>query len=304
MRRSDSASRRGGPRGAHGFTLIEMVVSIVIFGVMAAMIAVFVRPAIDSYIATRNRAELTAQAAQALERMQSDVRAAVPNSVRTPDVNCFETIPTSSGGRFRRLPDTVNDSGANCTPSATCSAPLSTAQAVTSFDVLNTLSTTPTAGDYVVIDSQNPGDVYAGNNRVAISAIATPTAVYGKHRISVASTQFPSGYDLGRFLVVPAAQQAVFYVCSGADGTLDSSGNGKGTLYRLKGYGFNSSTPVACPATTGGDVMAANVKSCRFIYDPSAGATQQYGFVSLQLELARNSETVSLVFGAHVENAP
>ena len=45
----------------------------------------------------------------------------------------------------------------------------------------------------------------------------------------------------GRFVIVPAATKAVFYVCSGADGTLDSSGNGKGTLVRLKNYGFNAS---------------------------------------------------------------
>ena len=57
-------------------------------------------------------------------------------------------------------------------------------------------------------------------------------------------------------------------------------------------------------STIGPSVMASNVKSCRFIYDPNLGATQQYGFVSLQLELARASEAVSLVFGAHVENAP
>jgi MSHA biogenesis protein MshO len=50
--------------------------------------------------------------------------------------------------------------------------------------------------------------------------------------------------------------------------------------------------------------MATHVRSCRFIYDPNQGATQQNGFVSLQLELARNGETASLVFGAHVVNAP
>ena len=49
----------------------------------------------------------------------------------------------------------------------------------------------------------------------------------------MASKQFPLGYDGGRFTVVPGTTPAVFYICSGADGTLDASGNGKGTLYRL-----------------------------------------------------------------------
>jgi len=228
----------------------------------------------------------------------------VPNSIRTPGASCFELVPTSSGGRYRRAADTVNDSGPSCAPSASCSAPLDTGVATTEFDVLNTLSTLPAAGDQVVVDNQNPGDVYAGTNRAAISAVATPTAAFGRHRISVASTQFPLGYDGGRFVVVPASQAAVFYVCSGADGTLDASGNGKGTLYRKAGYGFNASYPGACPATTGAAVMATHVRSCRFVYDPNQGATQQNGFVSLQLELARNGETTSLVFGAHVVNVP
>ena len=135
-------------------------------------------------------------------------------------------------------------------------------------------------------------------------AVATPTATQGAHRLTVAASPFPQGYDGGRFVVVPAAQAAVFYVCSGADGTLDASGNGKGTLYRLKSYGFNATAPTACPSTAGADVLASRVRSCRFVYDPNQGATQQNGFVSLQIELARGGETASLVLGAHVANVP
>ena len=86
--------------------------------------------------------------------------------------------------------------------------------------------------------------------------------------------------------------------------TLDGNGNGRGTLFRLKAYGFNAAVPAACPATTGGAVLATGVVSCRFLYSPNQGATQQNGFVSLQLELARNGERASLVMGAHVVNAP
>ena len=291
-------------RHTRGFTLIELVVAIVIFSLLAATIAVFYRPAFESFLATRSRAELGAQAGQALQRMQSEVQSAVPNSIRTPGAACFELVPTRAGGRYRRAADTVNDSGPGCTPGASCSAPLDTAQATTVFDVLSSLSATPAVGDFVVIDNQNPGDVYAGANRAAVSAVATPAAAFGRHRLSVASTQFPTGYDGGRFVVVPAAQRAVFYVCSGADGTLDGNGDGKGTLFRLMNYGFNPAYPAACPSTSGGAVLATQVRSCRFVYDPSQGATQQHGFVSMQIELARRNETLSLLFGAHVLNTP
>jgi MSHA biogenesis protein MshO len=156
----------------------------------------------------------------------------------------------------------------------------------------------------VVVGNQNPGDVYAGSNRAAITGVATPLATQGRLRLSVAATAFPSGYDGGRFVVVPQAQQAVFYVCAGADDTLDAQGHGKGTLYRLAGYGFNAAAPAACPATGGAAVVATGVKRCRFVYDPSVGATQQNGHVAMELELAQAGEAATLVLGAQVPNAP
>ena len=176
--------------------------------------------------------------------------------------------------------------------------------ATTQFDALSTLASLPAAGDWVVVDNQNPGDVYGGSNRAAVVSVSTPAAALGRHRISVAATQFPTGYDGTRFVVVPDSQQAVFYVCSGADGTLDASGNGRGTLARLSAYGFNPAYPAACPAIGSAPVLASSVRSCRFVYDPNQGATQQSGFVSMQLELTRSNETVSLLLGAHVANVP
>ena len=291
-------------RAARGFTLVELILVIVITSTMAAALVVFFKPAIDGYLVSRARADLTDQADTALRRIVRDVRAAVPNSIRTPGSQCFELVPTSSGGRYRSEPDTVNNVPANCTtPGATCSAQLDTSQATTVFDVLSPLASTPAVGDWVVVGNQNPGDVYGGSNRSAISAVSAPAAAFGRHRISVASKQFPLGYDGGRFTVVPNAQRAVFYICSGADGTLDANGNGKGTLYRLM-RDFNATYPSACPSAAAADVLASRVRSCNFVYDPNQGATQQSGFVWMQLELARGGETAHMTIGAHVANAP
>lgn len=299
-----TAARRHSRLASRGFTMIELTLVIVIAGILAATISVFMRPAIDSYIASGNRAELTDQADTALRRMRRDIRLAVPNSVRTPGSQCVELIPTASGGRLRLGPDTVNDVSAACMPDSACAAPLDTSQATTVVDALTSLSTTPAVGDWLVLGNLNPNDVYAGVNRAAITGIATPAATQGRVRLSIASTQFPAGYDSGRFSIVSNAQKAVFYTCSGADGTVDASGNGKGTLYRSSNYGFNASYPSSCPSAAGADIVATRVKSCTFVYDNNPGATQQYGFVWVDIELARNNETVGLASGAHVVNAP
>ena len=168
------------------------------------------------------------------------------------------------------------------------------------------LSATPVAGDWLVIDNQNTNDVYAGTNRAAIQAVAAPPdPSLGYQRITLqAATQFPSGYDGGRFVVVPNSQNAAFYVCSGAG--VDAQGSGTGTLYRFANYGYNAATPVACPVPVPGTtpVLVTKVRSCSFIYSPSQGATQQSGFVWMNLEIAEQNERVSLVYGAHVENVP
>ncbi len=295
-----------------GLTLIEIIVVIVLLAVLSAGVASVVQPSTLAYNSVKARAELMDQAHTAVRRMIQDVQKAVPNSIRSASTSCFELIPASAGGRYRKAADTVNDSSGGCSPSNTCAAPLDTTKTITVFDSLSALSVTPAVGDWVVVNNQNGNDVYEGLNRSAIATpIATyspsapttaPTATQGMHRITINAIQFSSGYDGGRYLVVPNSQQAVFYVCSGVGSS--SAGDGTGSLYRLKAYGFNSTYPSSCPSVAGAEVLATRVKSCSFIYDPSQGATQQSGYVSMDIEVMRNNETVHLTAGAHISNVP
>lgn len=277
-------------RRAAGFTLIELIVVLVLMTIIGATVAVFVRPAIDAYADTRNRVTQGDMADTALRRMVRDIRVAVPNSLRTPSEACFELVPSVSGGRYRMGPNTANDAQW-----------VNTSQATTGFDVLSTLSRQPVVGDFVVINNQNGNDVYAGGNRSAISAVSTPSATQGKLRLGIASMQVSPGYDGGRFQVVSQSEQSVFYICEGAGLSADGR-TGSGVLWRLK-RDFSSTYPSACPSGSG-KVLARNISSCRFVYDPNKGATQQSGFVYLELGITRNGETATLSHGAHVLNVP
>ncbi|HEY0846769.1 MAG TPA: type II secretion system protein [Noviherbaspirillum sp.] len=287
-----------------GFTLVEMVMVIVITGVIAASLVIFLVPAANAYFDSRRRADLVNQADTALRRMARDIRMAVPNSIRSPNNQCFELVPTTTGGRYRMAPNTAVDATADCSVAANCSASLDTSQPSTGFDVLSPLSVTPAVGDWVVIGNQDANEVYSGATRAAITAVATPDPAFGMYRISFNATQFPVGYEGGRFSVVANndGSQAVFYVCDNASG-VDASGNGTGTLYRLD-RPFTSAYPASCPATTGAAVLAKHVRSCSIVYSPSTGSTQQRGFVWMQIDLAQRNETVSLSYGAHVDNVP
>ncbi|MBI4997216.1 MAG: type II secretion system protein [Rhodocyclales bacterium] len=267
-----------------GFTLIELVVVIMITGIMGASIAVFFVPAINAYFDTRRRAEMTDTADTALRRMTRDVRRAVPNSIRMVGDKCFELVPTKAGGLYRRAAD-IDSAGED---------PLDTSQPDNGFDVLSPMAGV-VGGDFVVIGNQNGNDVYTGATRGTIRFWTTPHpagAAIGTGQVTLtAATQFPAGYDGGRFQVVAASEASVFYVCDLA----------AGTLTRLVGA-FNAAAPVACPP--GGVLLASNVTACEFVYDPNNGATQQSGFVWMRIELSSGGETMALSSGAHVSNVP
>lgn len=279
-----------------GFTLVELTVVMVIVGIIGVSLAIFFKPTIDSYFDTVRRATLADIADTALRRMSRDIRSAVPNSIRWANSSCLELLPTSTGGRYRMSPDTVNGN----------SAALDTSQSVSSFDVLSYMSIAPAAGDWVVVNNQSTNDVYAGVNRAAISSVSTPATTAGLTRITLNSpTYFPSGYQGGRFVVVPNNNNkpAVVYVCSGADGSVDAAGNGKGTLYRVT-QAFSATYPVSCPSTLGAPVVASHVKTCRMVYNASQDGSQQSALVWMQLEIAQANETVAIAYGVHVDNVP
>lgn len=271
-----------------GFTLVELVIVIVIMGIIAAAVASIFKPAVDGYFDSRRRAMLSDMADTAVKRIGREVRRAVPNSVRIPNDQCFEFVPGKTGGLYRRAVD-IDNAGSD---------PLDTTGPDASFDVLSPLSAVPAPGDFVVIGNQNTNDVYSGATRGTVSEWqSSPT---GEGRVTLTpATQFPAGYDGGRFFVVDQNERSVFYICRGAG---VSGGNGTGEMVRLV-QGFNAAYPSSCPAS-GGTRLASRVAACEFIYDPNQGATQQSGFVWLRIELLEAGERVALAYGAHVSNVP
>jgi len=281
-----------------GFTLVELIIVMVITAVLAGALLVFFKPAMQNYVSAGQRATLSDSADSAMRRMVRDIRIAVPNSVRPSAAGatqCLEMLPTSGGGRFRMAADTVWDTANPGNPSLA----LDTNVPGTGFDVLTAIAAQPAVGDWVVIGNQSPTDVYTGSSRARITQVqAPPDPSLGTLRLSFISAQFPVGYDGGRFVVVPNAQQAVSYVCSNPG---IANGSGTGTLFRLSGYGIQNNP--TCPgAIANAPILATHVAACTFNF--TTGATVQNGYVEIVLQLMDHSESVNLDYGAHVDNLP
>ena len=288
-----------------GFTLVELILVIVLVGIIGGVLTMQLAPAIQSYLLVSQRAALTDQADGALRRIVGEVRNAVPNSLRLGDSKCLELVPTKDGGRFRTAPHV----GDEVPPVST--AYLDDVEARTGFDVLSQMSDPPEPGDAIVVGNQNPDDVYSRANVGIVdtsTVSANPSA--GAYRITLSQGnvapgskdfRLPPGYDGGRFVVVPAQQKTVTYLCVDP-GVDQATQDGKGTLYRFASANLNLAPSCTLPASPA--VVTRKVAHCAFLYSPGQGATQESGFVQLQLTLRDKGESVPLTIGAHVDNVP
>ncbi len=305
-----------------GFTLIEMIVVIVITGVIAGMVAVFIKGPVDSYFDMARRAELTDIADTAVRRMARDIRLALPNSVRNPvdgSDQCIEFMPTKSGGRYRA--EQAAPTTPTCPGPVPCGDTLDFTTIDASFDMLGLNSSLPassqiTAGDVVVVynDGSTGGNAYSGLNAVQIAAAGvgagdtantTKLSFVGAGATIFARKLFPSTSPANRFQVIPATEHVVAYVCSGA-GTV--GGNGTGILYRYaRILAAAYPTPATCPAVPAGTpILAKNVSACSLKYEPpgSGSGAGRFGIVSISLTASQAGETVNLYHQVHVDNTP
>lgn len=91
-----------------GFTLIEMIVTIVIIGVLGVGISNFIGNTTKGMIDTAERSQVASIALLVSERVSRALRQALPNSIRV-DGSCIEYIPIYAGTDYLSVPVLVTD---------------------------------------------------------------------------------------------------------------------------------------------------------------------------------------------------
>jgi MSHA biogenesis protein MshO len=297
-------------RLARGFTLMEMVLTIVILGIIGTSFGIFIVPAVNAHQALQSRAALVDSAEIALRRMARDIRIALPNSVRvSSNASGFaiEMIPTVDGGRYCLTGD------ANCTAGT---QELLIGSSDQDFDILgcfhsafaNAAGTTA----YRLVIGDGTGAVYAASGTNAVmtasgTAITVSISDGGgsgsgacgtssgsdtsyRHHVFLSSGQtFPNASGRRRVFVV---QTPVTYVCD----------KGAGTLRRYSGYAISGAQPTPASPPAGGSALVTDkVDDCSVT--TSTGTVQAQGFVSLTLSLTNSGETVKLFHQVQLDNS-
>ena len=225
----------------HGFTLVELVVTIVLIGILGTGAASFIGNTTKGMVDTAERSQVANIALLVSEQLSRHLRHALPNSVRiSADGACIEYIPIYAGTDYLSAPVLV---GAN------------------QFGVAPFISV-PSGFNFaaqplrVAIYPASSTGLYALGANSVISPLVTQlsagTTVNALSLQLSASHQFPTDSPSKRLFLV---EQPVMF-CFQA-----------GLLYHYHDYGFNSSF-----STTGLNnqtVFGSKVYAGQFAYVPS-----------------------------------
>lgn len=265
---------------AGGFTLVEMIVVIVLTGIVAGMVAVFLRAPVQAYVDSAARAELSDAADIAVRRIAREVRRALPNSLRVSGGGAtVEFFPTKSGGRYLAEEDDEGTGYLDFTDS--------TKRSFTVVGQMPSPAIVP-GTDSIVVYNLGPGidraDAYAGDNIALVSSVAGNV-------VTLASNPFASAGATAPILSSPARR---FQVVTGPVKFVCDLANRQ--LVRQWNY--------APPATGDTAILATNVTACRFTYEANIANTRS-GLLGISLTLARPdmpAESVQLFHQIHVDN--
>ena len=272
-----------------GFTLLELIIVIIILGIMSVGIAGFISLSTQTYLNSTERDELLSSARFAVERLNREVRNAVPNSLRTFNSNsaqCLEFTPIKASTIYIDIPVVPDDK----------SGEIEVVSFVDSSG--NPFACSGFCNDYVAVYPLQPSDIYdlnvnLGEGKVtAFKAFANlPGSIWTIPIQPNAGMVFDEHSPTKRAYVFDAP---VSYCVNGTE------------LKRYYGHAFNASQSLQPSGGSGSVLMAESL-----IFDQNylpfkvlPATLQRNAMVQIKLNFDRDGEVISFNNDIHIKNVP
>lgn len=271
-----------------GFTIIEIVVTILVSSILAVGIVGYIGDAIEGFAASGNRNKLATNGRVVVDRIAMELHNAVPNSLRVSTAQpagdqCLEFIPFTAATSYIDAPFT----GGGGT-------------VIEAVDFNPALTLASPAGVHAVIYPINTQDLYDGGSpgpRALVDEIEDTGGADGKVTVTLDAThRFSRRSPVQRFYV---SGEPVSFCLVGAQ------------LFRYENYGFQSTqcttaTP-ACLPTTAPDrqLISEQIDNTGLAaFDIIPGTLRRNAIVSMDFNFTEAGDVVKIKHEVLMRNVP
>jgi MSHA biogenesis protein MshO len=279
-------------RNLQGFTLVELVVTITISAIVMVFVSMFIAAPLKAFDSQSRRAALVAGPSDAWPRMETDLRAALPNSVRARRNGVFvvlELLPVVDVARYMTAP------GASFTAAGTAAGTFSGVFRGITLPFDSSAAATPY---YLSVNAGVNPYITAGiltTSATTIRVTANATAGEGTVTLTPAPALTPASPKHRVFLV----GGPVTYLCDESQGTISRYAN-----YALAANQASWDAPTdfsgaGIPST----LVARGLTTCNFAAAAVNATTSQTVAVRLT-STATNGDSVTLLHTSRAEYVP
>lgn len=256
---------------AHGFTIVELVVVIVVLGILSLGTVQFIRQSSEGYDATVVRSELGATARIAVERIARELRNALPNSVRV-NAACIELIEADAAATYLNVPTTN---------------PRTTFQSAT-------ITGTPPATPRAAVFPDDPSAIYSLANPGPVS----PPITFGPAAGNVVQVTMADPHQFA----AESPTERWFVIGTPVSFCLDA-----GRLWRYRGYGFNDPQPLPAALPTampGRSAIGDGVAATGAPFSIASATLTRNAIVTIELQFQRDGDQVRMNHQVQLRNVP
>lgn len=287
MRMMLANGQPGKPSSQSGFTLLEMVITILVSSIMAVGIVSFIGDAVTGFVSAGNRNQLSSAGRTVLDRMAMELHNALPNSIRVTTAapngdQCLEFIPFLGASSYLNAPFTGTGDD--------------------EFEVINfnpQLIAGPAAGLFAIIYPINLAAVYedpipAAGPRAEIDEISDPTPADGKVTVTLTGThRFSRRSPVDRIYVT---ESPVSFCIT------------DGYLFRYQDYGFEEIQPevAGLPTAAPGRALVSDSvnNSTLTAFTIQEATLRRNAIVSFDLNFIDTLDVVRLRHEVQIRNVP